>query len=138
MKARVFVSSEIHEFREERQIAKTLPSIHPFLEVWIFEDEGASSASLERSYQEPLEKSDLVIFLLGADITAPVLAEVDIALRLNKRILLILRDVPHRSLALQDVIKKLDVKYASYSGLENFSAVLRSAVDTEIVGALQA
>jgi hypothetical protein len=137
MKARIFVSSAINEFRAERQIAKNLPTKYPFLEVWVFEDEGASSASLERSYQEPLEKCDLVIFLVGADITPPVLAEVDSALRLNKRTLLILRDVPHRSQSLQDAIRKLDVKYASYSGLENFSAVLNSAINTEIVGALQ-
>lgn len=137
MKARVFVSSAINEFLEERRIAKDVPSSHPFLETWIFEGEGASSASLERSYQGPLEKSDVVIFLLGTDITAPVLAEVETALRLNKRTLVILRDVPSRSKALQDAIKRLDVKYATYSSLENFPAVLRSAIDTEIVGALQ-
>jgi len=138
MKARIFVSSAISEFQEERQIAKSLHAIYPFLEVWVFEDEGASSASLEQSYQHPLEQSDLVIFLLGADITTPVLAEVDTALRLNKRTLLILRDVPHRSQSLQDAIRKLDVKYASYSGLENFSVVLNTAIQNEIVGALQA
>lgn len=137
MKARIFVSSAISEFREERQIAKSLHATYPFLEMWVFEDEGASSASLEQSYQEPLEKSDLVIFLLGADITTPVLAEVDIALRLNKRTLLILRDVAHRTQSLQDAIRKLDVKYASYSGLENFSVVLNTAIQNEIVGALQ-
>lgn len=137
MKARVFVSSAIHEFREERRIAKDLPLIHPFLEMWVFEEEGASSASLEQSYQGPLEKSDIVIFLLGEDITVPVLREVDLAIATNKRTLLILRDVPQRSRALQDAIKKLDVKYATYSGLDNFAAVLRSAVETEIAGALQ-
>lgn len=137
MKARVFVSSAIHEFREERRIAKELPLTHPFLETWVFEEEGATSASLEQSYQGPLEKSDMVIFLLGEDITPPVLREVDLAIALNKRTLLILRDVPQRSQALQDAIRKLDVKYATYSGLESFSAILRSAIDTEIVGALQ-
>jgi hypothetical protein len=39
----------------------------------VFEEEGATSASLEQSYQRPLEKSDLVIFLLAEDITAPVI-----------------------------------------------------------------
>jgi hypothetical protein len=132
------VSSAISEFREERQIAKNLNASYPFLELWVFEDEGASSASLEQSYQGPLERSDLVVFLLGADITAPVLVEVDTALRLNKRTLLILRDVPHRSQSLQDAIRKLDVKYASYFGLENFSDVLNTAIQNEIVWALQA
>lgn len=49
----------------------------------MFEEEGATSASLEQSYQGPLEKSDLVIFLLAAHITAPVLTEVDSAIRHN-------------------------------------------------------
>lgn len=138
MKARVFVSSPIGEFREERQMAMRLPETYPFLKMWVFEEEGASSASLERSYQEPLEKSDVVIFLLGEDITTPVLAEIDIALRSNKRTLLILREVSQRSTALQDAVKRLDVKYATYSGLDSFRAVLNSAIETEIVGALQA
>jgi hypothetical protein len=137
VKARIFISSAVIEFREERQIANGLPATYPFLEAWVFEEAGASSASLERSYQDPLEKSDVVIFLLAADITAPVLAEVDNALKLNKRTLLILREVPQRSRALQDAIRKLDVKYATYSGLENFSAVLSNAIENEIVGALQ-
>jgi len=129
MKTRLFISSAINEFRSERQIAKDLPSTYPFLEVWVFEEEGATSASLEQSYQGPLEKSDLVIFLLAADITAPVLTEVDSAIRHNKRTLLILRDVPQRSNALQDAIQKLDVKYASYSDIGTFQAVLRSAIE---------
>jgi len=138
MKARVFISSAINEFRSERRIAKdALSSAYPFLEVWVFEEEGASSASLEQSYQNPLEKSDLVIFLLGEDITPPVVAEIDAAIRHNKRTLLILRDVPRRTEALQDAIKKLDVKYASYANIENFQRVLRSAIDTELVTALQ-
>lgn len=137
MKARLFISSAINEFRSERQIAKDLPSTYPFLEVWVFEEEGATSASLEQSYQGPLEKSDLVIFLLAADITAPVLTEVDSAIRHNKRTLLILRDVPQRSSALQDAIQKLDVKYASYSDIGTFQAVLRSAIEAELITALQ-
>jgi len=59
MKARVFISSAINEFRSERRIAKNeLEKAYPFLEVWVFEEEGASSASLEQSYQEPLAKSE--------------------------------------------------------------------------------
>ena len=138
VKARVFISSAINEFRTERQIAKAdLPTAYPFLEIWVFEEEGASSASLEQSYQDPLERSDLVIFLLGEDVTAPVVAEIDSAIRHNKRTLLILRDVPHRTAALQDAIRKLDVKYASYSDIESFRGVLRSAIETELVSALQ-
>jgi hypothetical protein len=138
MKARVFISSAINEFLSERRIAKdALSSAYPFLEVWVFEEEGASSASLEQSYQNPLEKSDLVIFLLGQDITPPVVAEIDAAIRHNKRTLLILRDVPCRTEALQDAIKKLDVKYASYTKIESFQGVLRSAIETELVTALQ-
>jgi hypothetical protein len=138
MKARVFISSAINEFRSERRMAKDhLPSAYPFLEVWVFEEEGASSASLERSYQNPLEKSDLVIFLLGEDITPPVAAEIDSAIQHNKRTLLILRDVQRRTEALQNAIKKLDVKYASYDKIEGFQGVLRSAIETELVTALQ-
>jgi hypothetical protein len=70
---RVFVSSASNQFRSERKIAKDLSTHYPFLEVWVFEEEGATSASLEQSYQRPLEKSDLVIFLLAEDITAPVI-----------------------------------------------------------------
>ena len=78
-----------------------------------------------------------MIFLLGEDITPPVVAEIDAAIRHNKRTLLILRDVPRRTEALQDAIKKLDVKYASYANIESFQRVLRSAIDTELVTALQ-
>jgi hypothetical protein len=138
MKARLFISSGINEFRSERQIAKQeLPKCYPFVEVWVFEQEGASSASLERSYQEPLEKSDLVIFLLGEDITPPVRAEIDLAIHLNKRTLVILRQVPHRSEALKEAITKLNVKYALYSDIGEFLNALRSAIETEIVSALE-
>jgi hypothetical protein len=138
MKARVFISSAISEFRSERRIARdALSSAYPFLEVWVFEEEGASSASLEQSYQDPLERSDVVVFLLGEDITPPVVAEIDSAIRHNKRTLLILRDVARRTDALQDAIKKLDVKYASYANIESFQGVLRSAIETELVAALQ-
>ena len=92
---------------------------------------------MEQSYQDPLEKSDLVIFLLGEDITPAVAAEIDAAIRHNKRTLLILRDVPHRTEALQLAIKKLDVKYASYANIETFQGTLRSAIETELVTALQ-
>ena len=114
-----------------------LPSVYPFLEVWVFEEEGASSASLEQSYQNPLQKSDLVIFLLGEDITPPVVAEIDAAIQHNKRTLLLLRDLPHRTDALRDAIKKLDVKYASYANIESFQGVLRNAIETELIAALQ-
>jgi hypothetical protein len=111
----------------------------------VFANVGASPLALSRNRIRKLidsdralslEKSDIAVFLLGEDITAPVLREVDLAIALNKRTLLILRDVSRRSQALQDAIKKLDVKYATYSGLENFSGVLRNAIDTEIVSAL--
>ncbi len=78
-----------------------------------------------------------MIFLLGEDITPPVVAEIDAAIRHNKRTLLILRDVPRRTEELQDAINKLDVKYASYANIESFQGVLRTAIETELVTALQ-
>jgi hypothetical protein len=53
---RVFVSSASNQFRSERKIAKDLSTHYPFLEVWVFEEEGATSASLEQSYPRPCQE----------------------------------------------------------------------------------
>jgi hypothetical protein len=111
-KAGVFVSSILRQpenFLAERRAAKELIASFGFLEAWVFEDEGASAATLESSYLDPLRDSAIFVVILGQHLTDPVDREYSEARNRGKRILILLKDVPERDQEVLTLIGTADV-----------------------------
>lgn len=136
MKSLVFVSSAIEEFREERKVAKAVIGSYPFLEAWIFEEEGASAGPLEGSYLDKVRICSIFVLLLGREVTAPVRNEFLEAKAHGRRTLVLLKrssDVPDE---VNRILSEADAKYGAFEGVPDFERALRLALDNEIGRAL--
>ena len=69
MKLNLFVSSNIHEFSEERKLIKEEISKDPLLgkvfEVYLFEDENSKPDSADNRFLNEVEFTDVYIGLIG-------------------------------------------------------------------------
>ncbi|HXQ26459.1 MAG TPA: DUF4062 domain-containing protein [Candidatus Acidoferrales bacterium] len=136
MKSLVFVSSAISEFREERRIAKIVIESYPFLEAWVFEQEGASGAPLEEGYLQKVRDCSILVVLLGQEITKPVRNEFLEAKANGKRVLVLIRKSESLSQDVSQFISQADAKYGSFQGSLDFESALRLALENELWRAL--
>jgi len=135
----VFVSSNINhpeDFVAERCAAREVIESFPCFEAWVFETESASSEPLKESYLVPLGESAIVVFILGAHLTAAVRSEYDEAHKLEKRTLIFLKSVAKRDPDVDDLIATADVKYAQFATTDEFKDQLKQALAGEISRAL--
>ncbi|MGH9684138.1 MAG: DUF4062 domain-containing protein [Candidatus Acidiferrales bacterium] len=132
LKPVVFVSSAIEEFREERRIAKVVIDSYPFLESWVFEQEGASAAPLEERYLQEVRNCSIFLVLLGQVVTKPVRKEFLEAKANGKRILVLLKQSDSMSDNVSQLICQADAKYGFFQDSSDFEGTLRQALNNEI------
>lgn len=136
MKALVFVSSVIEEFREERTRAKSLIDGYGFLQAWVFEHEPAAATALEESYVQFVRDCSIFVLIVGETITEPVRAEYLEAKAAGKRILILTKVAQTRSAAAIQLLAEADAKYASFGGATDFEQVLQHAINSEVARTL--
>lgn len=132
MKALIFVSSVINEFRDERRIAKDVIAEYPFLEPWVFESEGASAGPLEDEYLQKVRDCAIFIVVLGARVTEPVRKEFLEAKAHGKRILILMKGPESRSEGVEQLVSQSGAKYGIFESTADFEEALRQALNNEI------
>jgi len=129
----VFISSLISELAEERKAIKEAVEAIPLAaRPWLFELTPASSYSLEESYLAKVRECDLLILLLGQNITDPVRKEWQTAMAADKPRLVFLKK-GERSPEAQAFVKAIDVKWTEFATTDELKRQVQEAVIDELI-----
>jgi len=129
----VFISSRINdEMRRARQVVREAIEELPLTRPWLFEEAPAAADPLDESYLRWVGKCDLLILLLGEDITDPVKLEWETATQARKPRLVFLKEGAQDDAA-WEFAKGLDVKWKGYRTLAELKGEVQAAVGDELI-----
>jgi hypothetical protein len=129
----VFISSRINdEMKRARRAVREAIEELPLTRPWLFEEAPAAADPLDQSYLRWVGKCDLVILLLGEDITDPVRMEWETATQARKPRLVFLKKGAQDDAARQ-FAEGLDVKWKAYRTLAELKREVQAAVGDELI-----
>jgi uncharacterized protein DUF4062 len=136
----VFVSSVMRpDLRWARdETVRTLDSA-PFLSRWAFEYTPASSEPVDEAYLRRVRESDLVVWLIGKEITDPVENEIREALTSDRRLLAVMLPVTERDAATEAMVSEvgLRAKWVSVGSEGELRRTLELSIGDEIIRAMR-
>lgn len=139
---RVFISSimnpEVEDLRQERMAAKTaIDGFTPITTSWAFEAEPASTKPLLDFYLGAVKECDLLLLILGAEVTKPVRDEVQVACDYRKPVLAFCKDVPARKPEAATILRSLDLKYDRFASAVELHEKIRTALGRHVLGLIR-
>jgi hypothetical protein len=111
----------------------------PYLSVWAFEYTPASPEAAGDAYLRHVREADIVIWLAGAEVTQPVINEIDEALAHNRQIIVIRFGTEPRSVECEALLKRVKdrVKYGDAASIDELAQALELAMHDVIARALR-
>jgi hypothetical protein len=136
----VFISSVMNdETVWARKAAVDALTAPPVSVPWAFEYTPASSEPATDTYLAKVRTADVVLWLVTAETTAPVAAEVETALATDRRLWVILLAADRRSNHTESLLAKVRerVKYGQARDADELRALLELTFSDEIIRALR-
>ncbi|HPT28267.1 MAG TPA: DUF4062 domain-containing protein, partial [Bryobacteraceae bacterium] len=135
---RVFISSimnrSVEDLIAEREVARrAVENFSPITQAWAFEAEPASSKPLLDFYLDAVKTCDLLVMILGAKITKPVLAEYETAIEYQRPVLAFFKGVSERESGVEELRAKLDAKWDGFENATELYEKIRRALGSEML-----
>ena len=115
----IFISSrQDNELSRAGELAIDEVNSYPGMKVWAFEDAPASSEAARDRYIRSAERADIVIWLIGATTTRPVVEEVNACMRSHGKLLAFKLPADKRDTITEALIKEVS-DYATWKPVDN-------------------
>ena len=131
------MSPELQRARET--VVNTLGHV-PFLTSWAFEYTPASSEPVDQGYLRHVREADVVVWLVGKDVTEPVQNEIRETMASSRRLLaFLLVDSSRQSPSTVSLIQEVGnyAKWTHVSDLADLSRVIQLTIGDELVRAMR-
>ena len=136
----VFISSRMNtEMKPARKIAVEAINKVEVGRPWAFEYTPASSEPVEDIYLRKVREADLVVWLIGAETTQPVVNEINEAIVSGRRMLVFKLPVEQRDSRTHELIERVGIyaKWNEVGSIEDLSKSITEAFSDEIIRAFR-
>lgn len=124
----------VEDLIAEREAARSaVEHFAPITQAWAFEAEPASSKPLLDFYLDAVKTCDLLVLVLGAKVTEPVLKEYQTATEYQRPVLAFFKSVFERQPAVEQLRAGFGAKWDSFENPAELREKVRRALGTELL-----